>query len=99
MNAPKSVTAQFVWQPNTRHAGTGNVYGLVNAAYAAISDGDTLQLRDISFSEVVDCNRSVAITLKGGYDSGFTSNPGTTAISGSLTITSGTVTLENIVIS
>lgn len=73
-------------------------YPSITAAYLQISDGQLLQLRDLTFSEAVDCNRDVAITMKGGYDSAFSANSGTTTISGSLTVSRGTVTLENITI-
>lgn len=98
MNGPKSVTATFAWLPHVKNAASGNSYGLINAAYGAVGDNDAIQLRDLTFSEAIDCNRSVAVTLRGGYDSGFTANSGVTTINGSLTITSGSVTLENIVV-
>ena len=38
------------------------------------------------------------ISLKGGYDSAFETNPLMTTIHGSLTITSGAATIDNIAI-
>jgi len=40
----------------------------------------------------------VAYTLKGGYNSGFSSISGSSAIHGSITISAGTVVFDNIVI-
>jgi hypothetical protein len=37
-----------------------------------------------------------AVLLQGGYDSGFTANPGFTTLNGSLTVIDGTVTVENL---
>lgn len=96
MNSAKSVTANFSWQPNAKNTNSGIVYGLINAAYAAIADGSTIRLREMTFTEAVDCNLPVAVTLEGGYNADFTANSGVTSISGSLTITSGAVTLANI---
>jgi len=76
--------------------GTG--YESIASAYAAVMDGATISLRDLPFGESVNCNRPVVVTLKGGYDPGFIANGGITTISGSLTISSGSVTLENIAI-
>jgi len=36
--------------------------------------------------------------LRGGYGCGFASNPGFTTISGKMTVSSGEVTVENIII-
>jgi hypothetical protein len=41
-------------------------------------------------------NINKTVTLKGGYGCGFSSNPGYTRVKGSLTISSGKVTVENI---
>jgi hypothetical protein len=40
----------------------------------------------------------IAVTLAGGYNSGFTARPGFTAVSGSLTLSGGPVTVDGIVI-
>lgn len=41
-------------------------------------------------------NRSIRLTLSGGYDDTYSTVVGVTAIQGTLTIGRGTVTLENI---
>jgi C1A family cysteine protease len=98
MNGAKSVTANFDWQPFTKINGSGNAYGLIAAAYAAVTDGDSIRLRDMTFSETLNFNRAISVTLQGGYDAGFSTATGSTTISGSLTISSGMVTLDNITI-
>jgi hypothetical protein len=70
----------------------------------ALSNDDSIQCQALVFNENVQCDLDVAVTLKGGYDSNFTSNPGYTTIHGiivgqpTLTIINGTVTVENIII-
>jgi hypothetical protein len=44
----------------------------------------------------LDCNRPISIILKGGYDSGYSSIVGLTLLTGTLTITDGTVIAEGI---
>lgn len=96
MNSDKNVTANFSWLPNAKDTNSGIVYGLINAAYAEIADGSTIQLQEMTFNETVNFNRPITINLEGGYNEDFTVNSGITTISGSLTITSGAVTLDNI---
>ena len=94
-----TVTAAFQQYPVRRISGSTTTYAntLQSACDSAIS-GDTIQSQASVFSENLSLNHPVALTLKGGYTSGFTTNPGSTIISGSLTISSGTATVENIVI-
>jgi hypothetical protein len=73
-------------------------YSSLAAAYAAAPGGDTIQSQASVFAENLSCSRNISVTLKGGYDSLFTTNAAFTTINGSLTITDGTVTVENIVI-
>jgi PKD repeat protein len=73
-------------------------YSSLTAAYGAAAGGDAIQGQAEVFTEDLNCNRNISVTLKGGYDATFAGNTGFTTINGSLTITSGTVTVENIVI-
>lgn len=96
MSSDKSVTANFSWLPNAKDTNSGIVYGLIIAAYAETADGSTLQLQEMTFNEAVNFNRPITFSLKGGYNEDFTVNSGVSTISGSLTITSGAVTLDSI---
>jgi PKD repeat protein len=73
-------------------------YSSLTAAYGLASGGDTIQGRAEIFTEDLNCNRNISVTLKGGYNATFTENSGFTTISGSLAISSGTVTVENLII-
>ncbi len=70
----------------------------LQTAYNSASEGAAVQARAEELTGDLDCNRAIAVTLKGGYDSLFTGNTGYTTISGALTITYGTVTVENMAI-
>lgn len=73
-------------------------YTTVQAAYDAAAEGDTIRLQDYPFAENPALDRNISVTLRGGYDCEYTANASSTTIDGSLTISNGTVTVENIVI-
>jgi hypothetical protein len=75
-------------------------FHLFQDAYNGLLDGSTaiISANGINIFENLVFNRNVAVTLKGGYDSSFGTNSGQTIIRGTLTITSGSVVLENIII-
>jgi hypothetical protein len=103
MNAPKYCTAIFMFcgsQP-VRNFRTWLLYDSIQAAYddnLNTLDGDTLQVLGTSSIEDPDFNRPISITLKGGYDCAFGGNGSYSFIHGLLTITSGTVAVENLVV-
>jgi hypothetical protein len=72
-------------------------YPSIQAAYATAS-GNTFQAQAGVFQEVLIFGDPRFITLKGGYDSAYTTITGTTAVAGSLTIRDGTISIDNIVI-
>jgi hypothetical protein len=65
---------------------------------SALSDSDVIQCQALVFNENLQCDMNMSVTLKGGYDPDFTNNLNYTTINGSLTITNGTVIVENIII-
>lgn len=74
-------------------------YPTIQTGYDNASDGDTIQTMAITFNEQnINFNNLKSVTLEGGYDSTFTSNPTATTINGSLTISNGAVTVDKIII-
>jgi hypothetical protein len=73
-------------------------YDTIHDAYNAAYDGDILQMQTYAFFEDVLFDKSISIRLKGGYDCGFSSNARGTMLYGSMTISGGTVTVENFII-
>ncbi|MDK9717829.1 MAG: Ig-like domain-containing protein [Trichlorobacter sp.] len=94
MDADKSVTATFTVQNNVKVNGTS--YGTLNNAYLAAGDGATLMARDLTFTEDLLLNRGIGIVLQGGYADGFGSHTGYTTLHGVLTVSSGSVVLDNL---
>jgi hypothetical protein len=74
------------------------VYGTIMSAYAVASDNDEIKIQAIDFPESFDLTRPISIVLKGGYDSVFSSAAGYAYLSGPVTITSGSVTMDRIVV-
>jgi hypothetical protein len=69
----------------------------IQDAYNNLTTGD-LESMALNFNEDLNFNINKSFALKGGYNSTFTDNPSSTTINGTVTITAGTVTVENIVI-
>jgi len=82
--------------------GTGDWYFALtgaDGAYQAAPSGAVIQIQDVALPGNFNFNLPKAVTLEGGYDPAFASNAGSsTTLIGSLTISSGRVTVENIVI-
>lgn len=98
MNGMKSVTANFSWLPYVKNSNSGSLFGLIGAGFDLLSEGGTLLVRGIDFTENLNFSRPISFTLKGGYDSGFLSASSYSTINGSVTIGSATVTIDNIII-
>jgi len=78
---------------------TGEVFTSVAAAIddPNAADFDTIQFTGAYFIEDVFYDRNIILTLSGGYYCTYSDNPSTSAIN-SMTISNGTVIVENIVI-
>jgi peptidyl-prolyl cis-trans isomerase B (cyclophilin B) len=75
-------------------------YPSLQAAYAVAGTGSILQLQNSTSLECLFLNRNIDITLKGGYDPAFGSNDGGhTTINAPLIIGTGSITMENLIIS
>jgi Ca2+-binding RTX toxin-like protein len=98
MGADRSCTAGFTdcgGQP-VEIGSTG--YSGLMAAYAVADDGDSIEMLATNLPESPNLDLPVSVTIKGGYGCGFGSNPSMTHLMGPLTISKGTVTVENLII-
>ena len=73
-------------------------YSKLQDAYNAATDGDTIQAQTMVFTESLTFVANINVLLKGGYNYDFLLNPLMTTVKGVLTISGGTVTLENLII-
>ena len=68
-------------------------------SYTASTEGESIKSRAESLAGNLDINADKSITITGGYNCSYSSySSSTTTIQGTLTISSGSVTIENIVI-
>ncbi len=86
--------------PPVRNARTSDYYSTLQDAYdnQATADRDTIQSQATNFTENLNINRPISVTLNGGYDCGYTTQTGKTTLNGTMTIYNGTVTIENFIL-
>ena len=65
----------------------------LQSAYDAAADGDIIQTRSIIFSDNLNADRNIAVTIEGGYDCSYSAITGSSAFNGIMTVSDGTVTI------
>jgi YD repeat-containing protein len=98
-----NVTANHTLSANfnaVKNHSTGAYYQHLRDAYLAAQNGDILLVQSGTITEDFTANQNnISVTIDGGYNSDYSANPGTTTIKGAATISAGTVTWKNFVIS
>jgi len=83
--------------PPVKLGSNGLFYNTIMSAYGAASVVDVVMLEGNPFEEDLKFNNGKTVVLDGGYDDcSFSNNSLTTEITGSLTISAGTVIISNI---
>ncbi|MCM2358998.1 MAG: S8 family serine peptidase [Geobacteraceae bacterium] len=99
MNGAMVVAATFAPLPSVRLAGPAPLYfPSLQAVYNAAADGSAIQARGVVLVENSVLDRPVAVTLAGGYDGSYASATGFTSLEGSLTIRSGSLTVDRLAV-
>ncbi len=95
----KTITATF--QPclmPVRIDGTTPAYfNTLQAAYDAASDGGVIQIRDVLFTDNLDTNRAISVTLDGGYNCDYSGKSVKTGFNGIMSILNGQVEIGGFV--
>jgi hypothetical protein len=73
-------------------------YNLLQSAYDALSDGETIEMTGVDFIENLNFNRGVTFVLKGGYANDYSRIDSVTTIRGSMTISQGKVVVDGLVL-
>jgi hypothetical protein len=97
MDNDKGVTATF-YVPLAKILETGIGYPFIHDAYAVVNPGETIQAREHEFIEDLTLNRGIPLILKGGYDITYSGNSGYSTIDGTVTVGTGALTLEGIIV-
>lgn len=96
MDTDKSVSATFSVIPNARIGDT--YYGTLSSAYSAVSADGVIESKELTFAEDLTLDRDISFTLKGGYADDFSSITGFTTLNGVLTISSGSMIVDGLII-
>src|ERR1039457_3643278 len=81
-------------------SGFQNYYNSVLDAYNATASGSSVSwlLKQQDFPESLDIDKDINITLKGGYDSTFVTNSGNYSTLQGITVSAGSLIVENVVL-
>jgi PKD repeat protein len=80
--------------------GTPVYFSSLQDAYNVATNGEVIQSTGTRFTENLQINRNITVTLDGGYDCQYATNSGMTSLKGMIqtTSTGGTLTIKNFVI-
>jgi len=101
LDVDKSVIATFEKNTAQQVRLNGTYYSTImgaSGAYQAAVSGNAILIWGTDFSEDFTFNLNKAVTLKGGYDSGYTTPSGYTTLTGPVTIQNGSLSVENLLI-
>ncbi|MEJ2697353.1 MAG: choice-of-anchor D domain-containing protein [Candidatus Sulfobium sp.] len=77
-------------------ASTVDYADLATAVGDAVVAGDVIEAQAVSFTGDLIFDKGVEVTLNGGYGCDYQANPSATTVTGSLAVTSGTLTVEGV---
>ncbi len=98
MDADINMTAIFIANSVLPVRVGGSDYSSIQAAYNEANEGDTIQVQAVTLNEDLNCNRSISVTLEGGYDMNYTVSKGRTSLKGTVMIEMGTIDIKSIII-
>jgi hypothetical protein len=102
MDTDRGVTATFIVMPPLRIFGNDKTYYQTFAeAYGSAQDGSAVEIQAqgvVLDDSAINLNRNVSVSLKGGYDTGYTGNSGYSTLAGNLTVTLGSLTVERLIV-
>lgn len=102
MTGTKNVTATFGALKYFKLLGTPDkLFTTLNETFGAVATGSsaTVLATGLPFQENLVLNRDVALTLSGGYDTSFTAAYEKTTLEGYVSISKGSLTVNNLIIS
>jgi hypothetical protein len=96
INAAKNVTATFTTL-NPVHIANGNYYSTLQTAYNAATSSKILT-QAVKLTGNLTTSSNKAIKLEGGYDATYSGRRGNTVMQGTLTVSKGSLIVDNLVI-
>jgi hypothetical protein len=98
LNADTTITATFSPLPLVQVTGNPTSFLALHEAYSAASDGSRLKARNVPFTEDLNLERPVSVSLNGGLESDFATVNGYTYLQGILMVNSGSLVVDNLII-
>lgn len=100
ISAAKNITATFSKLNPVHIANGSNYYSTLQSAYNATGSTSTIQAQAVNLAtgNLSTTSSSKTITLMGGYDATYAGRSGYTVMQGTLTVTKGTLVVDNIAI-
>ncbi len=100
MDSDKSITATFNNDivHMCRIEDSSTYYSTLQDSYNGVPASGTIKVWGTDFTENLKANINKLVLVEGGYNSSYTSNTGYTTLDGVLTISLGTLVIENLVI-
>ena len=97
LSIPNYVTVSACPNQRVRIARATPVYfPTLQDAYNAAVTGDIIQSQAFNFTESLTFNSNISVTLRGGFDCSYTSNPAVTTLKGAVALSNGAVSFEHI---
>jgi len=100
MDAAKGVTATFASGQSVKVKENSKTFSSLQAAYNDLTTvtGNTIMGRSVLLTETLTLNRPIDVTIRGGYDTTFTTNDDVTAIKGQVIIRNGSLIADKLTI-
>lgn len=105
VGANKVITASYTLNPEAASPylklSTGATIGdnVLQTAYDAAATGNSILIKGVDLAAgSLSANRNITVTLQGGYNDAFTASCATSSAQGGLTISSGTVIVDNLIL-
>ena len=70
----------------------------ISAAYLDLSAATVIKSWGTDLTDTLLLDKNIAVTIKGGYNSGYTSNSSNTTLHGTVTVKKGSLTVEHLVV-
>ncbi len=99
LNAYKALSSVYCEDLPVRIMDTGNEYSTLQEAYDEAVSGHTIQSKRGILTGYPVFNLNKSVSIDGGFNCGYTENANNkTTLTGAITFSNGTVTMENFVI-
>lgn len=98
MTGDASAAALFTYVEPARLELSGQEYPHIRDAYAALAADGTILARQFQFDGGLTLDQGWILLLKGGYNPAYSENSGYSTIAGALTVQSGRLTVERVLV-